>query len=137
MKVEKKDKIEEVIEDISKKYPHVKIYHVKKGDIFCRNNVEYSYICKSCSCGGISNPKPIIWIGIYKEEEKELRLLSLLHEMGHLLNTTSFSYKYEKEKEMWKVTYKLAKEYNITFSKKAIQWASEQLETYNNEQYNK
>ncbi len=129
-----------VIKQISKKYSIV-LHQVRTNDQFCKANGIDWYLNHSSCCGswqryrdGLNKDCPEIWLGIY--DDKEQRLISFFHEVGHIIDETDWSINantttsYKAEKNAWKLGYKLAKEYGITFSVGAKRWAAKQLKTY-------
>lgn len=68
-----------------------------------------------------------IVLGLYDNKEK--RIASLFHEIGHTLVKNDES-QYKREKEAWEIGIELAKEYNIDFSKETLLWIDEQVSVY-------
>ena len=67
-------------------------------------------------------------LGIYKD--KELKLISFFHEIGHSrTNAQECTDLYEYEERCWKEGIKLARAEGIKFSEHALDWAKEQLKT--------
>lgn len=96
-------------------------YHLSNGDVYANR----SYI--------IGND--IIQLGIY--DDINLKLISLFHEIGHIIVSNNHSYEeilnfseFEIEKLAWDYGYKEAELYNIQFSKESKEWALKQLNTY-------
>lgn len=67
-------------------------------------------------------------IVIGKYENQELRLISFLHELGHI--RTSGSDLYEAERRAWRWAFMRAKKLGLKFSGGTLTWCSAQLETY-------
>ena len=90
----------------------------------CKANGAYTYREISYVVGRYE-----IVLGIYDDEE--LKNISFFHELGHTLTPQPESLTiYQMEEEAWRLGIQLAKRYGFTFSKKALQWAKEKLETY-------
>ena len=99
------------INKIAKKY-NIPITQVKRNDKWCKKNGLDNYINRSWALGY----KEIL-LGIY--EDKELKLISLFHEIGHVKDSKRRRHKtrYSLEKYAWELGLKLAKkDFNITFS---------------------
>jgi hypothetical protein len=76
-----------------------------------------------------------IFLGIY--EDKELRLISFFHELGHTMLGDEGVYEYNKyeikfhaEIECWRIGLKYAQDLGIYFSSGALKWAYEQALSY-------
>ena len=101
----------------------IRLHLINKGDEFCEANGEDIYVNTSYSDGHK------IWLGIF--DNKELRNLSLIHEIAHcLIDDEKFESIYELEKVVWAKTYEICDECEMTFSKEAKSWAKKQLNTY-------
>lgn len=73
-----------------------------------------------------------IWHGEY--DDHELYQISILHELGHHLNSEvrgkRADDKLQEEREAWGTAFKLAYEYGLTFRPETIEWCKKQLSTY-------
>lgn len=103
----------------------IKLIDVTKNTKYIEANGIESYKNASFIIG-----KDEIQLGIYNDPE--LRFLSFFHEVGHTLVGDKFKKdviysEYKIEERAWEKGYELAALYNITFSDKARQWATEQL----------
>jgi len=107
-------------------YNKIKLHLVSKGDKYCEANGEDKYINSSYS--DIDN----IWLGIF--DTPELQTISFCHEIAHCIveKTIEFENPYDLEEFVWKTTFDIAKECDITFTENTIRWGQEQLETYKN-----
>jgi Zn-dependent peptidase ImmA (M78 family) len=106
--------------DMDKRPEYYKEVHMPREDF-----VDHSYIAGSDE----------IVLGLYKDKNK--KLMSLFHEIGHLLVDKYFirsinynTYKYEKE--VWRRGLLLAKIYRIAFPFYCYRWAVQQMQTYKN-----
>lgn len=69
-----------------------------------------------------------IILGIYVN--KEMKMASFFHELGHILSNDNYENKYEQEKDAWNKGFELASQYNIKFSEEIMIWSHKQLETH-------
>jgi hypothetical protein len=108
-------------------YYGITLHKVVRGDNYCKNNGEESYINSSYYAGG---SKPDIFIGIY--DDMELEKISFFHELGHYFEKLdrNMCNSYDIEAEAWRIGLEKAKEFNVSFTDNAIKWANDQLETY-------
>lgn len=67
-----------------------------------------------------------IVLGVY--EDQELRLISFLHELGHIEAKAGGGY--ENEQRAWECAFVLAEELGLRFSDKTLNWCQVQLGTY-------
>ena len=80
-----------------------------------------------------------IFLGLYKDKEK--RLASFFHELGHILNLSgrdenAILSKYEIEMNAWATGFSEAAKYNIRFRHPTLQWCTDQLQTYEKSEFN-
>lgn len=115
--------ITEVIARVAKDYG-VTIIQVVEGDEHCLANGLDAYLNRSCVCGSI-------YLGIYEDDDK--KLISLLHEIGHIVDKTPYHedyLNYTYERNAWDVAYILAPKYGLVVTEELRRWCNEQLETY-------
>jgi len=116
-----------MINKIAKKY-NINLHKVKAGDKYCKANGIDTYLNKSYSSGS-KNHNPEIWLGIYYD--KELKLISFFHELGHILCKRKESDTiYQMEEKAWKKGIKIANKYEIFFSDETLKWSKNQLKSY-------
>lgn len=116
-------RLNDTIAQIGKDYD-VTIIQVVEGDEHCLANGLEAYLNRSCVCGSI-------YLGIYEDDDK--KLISLLHEVGHLVDKTPYYedyLNYTYEKNAWDVAYILAPKYGLVVTDELRKWCNEQLETY-------
>lgn len=119
--------VDDIIDKVAKDFDVI-VYRVKPGDRWCNANGVDTYINASWCAGNIystckSCGRPEIWHGIYDNQEESIS--AFFHEMGHIIDDGKWykeeydeKTKFKFEKRAWKLGYKLAKQYNITFSDK-------------------
>lgn len=112
------------------------IIFVKEGDKWCKTNGVETYLNRSFSCG------KTIWLGIY--EDKQLRLASLFHEVGHfliekcekqtLLSDGSRTHYPCSERTLercaWEYGERIAKRFKVTFGEKELKFKELCLNSY-------
>ncbi len=117
-----------IVRSVVRTYPKLIVIQIYPTDKYCKANGIDTYMNTSYCTGHIKN-KANIFIGIYNDEE--LKILSFFHELAHVIGRPDdFATKYLNEKYTWALSYELAKQYNINFSKKAKRWARIALSTY-------
>ena len=118
-----------LIKKIAKKF-NITIIDVEKTPNYHKvvNMPQDTFVNKSYLCGNND-----IVLGIYKN--KEMRLASFFHEIGHTLveNTYMETIGYDTyliESAAWYIGMKMASEYNVSFSKQTVKWITKNIFSY-------
>lgn len=106
----------------------LRLVFVQPGDEFCKLNGQESYHNSSYIIGDEE-----IQLGFYDDEE--LQLISFFHELGHTMVSNNWrkARNYDTvsiERECWRRGVQLARRHKIRFSKRALDWAEQQVKTY-------
>lgn len=102
------------------------VHFVERGDKFCEDNGENSYVEHSYIAG------KEIFLGFYEDEE--LELISAFHEIGHRIIPRWSWKEYQStlllELDCWRLGILEARKFDVLFSDKAIEWGYRQALSY-------
>jgi len=116
---------------IAKVYGIKELIQVKSHDKLCQANGEDSYLNHSYLIGNYR-----IELGIY--EDKELKIASFFHEIGHLhISGELINEPYEIEKRAWETGFEIAKINGYKFKPATHKWAKEQMLSYKSREIKK